>query len=243
MSLGAIDFGLIVDSSVIMVENCIRKLSHDNGDARARRHHSRCGGRGSQANDVRRTDHCGRVPADPVARRHRRKAVSSDGSHRAVCSGRLDDFVAVIHARDGVDLLAQEDERRGRFPHPDRQMVLRANRDTSDQASVRHHRNGADAVRDQLADGARIWVPSSCRDWKKATCWSKRLRLPSATLEGSIEMSTQIEDILKKYPEVKTVFSKTGRPEIANDVMGVHQTDVWVLLNPIHDWPDTKDSG
>ncbi len=34
MSLGAIDFGLIVDSSVIMVENCIRRLSHDNGDAK-----------------------------------------------------------------------------------------------------------------------------------------------------------------------------------------------------------------
>ena len=32
MSLGAIDFGLIVDSSVIMIENCMRKLSHDNGD-------------------------------------------------------------------------------------------------------------------------------------------------------------------------------------------------------------------
>ncbi|MCA9086477.1 MAG: efflux RND transporter permease subunit, partial [Planctomycetaceae bacterium] len=30
MSLGAIDFGLIVDSSVIMIENCIRRLSHDN---------------------------------------------------------------------------------------------------------------------------------------------------------------------------------------------------------------------
>ncbi len=66
------------------------------------------------------------------------------------------------------------------------------------------------------------------------------LRLPSATLEGSIEMSTQIENILKKYPEVKTVFSKTGRPEIANDVMGVHQTDVWVLLKPVHDWPTHK---
>ncbi len=66
------------------------------------------------------------------------------------------------------------------------------------------------------------------------------LRLPSATLEGSIEMSTQIETILKKYPEVKTVFSKTGRPEIANDVMGVHQTDVWVLLKPVHDWPTHK---
>jgi cobalt-zinc-cadmium resistance protein CzcA len=66
------------------------------------------------------------------------------------------------------------------------------------------------------------------------------VRLPSATLEGSIEMSTQIESQLMSFPEVKTVFCKTGRPEIANDVMGVHQTDVWVLLKPIHDWPEPK---
>ncbi len=65
-------------------------------------------------------------------------------------------------------------------------------------------------------------------------------RLPSATLEGSIEMSTQIEEIVGAFPEVKTVFCKTGRPEIANDVMGVHQTDVWVLLNPVEEWPQTK---
>ncbi len=58
------------------------------------------------------------------------------------------------------------------------------------------------------------------------------VRLPSASLEGSIEMSTQIEQTLLPFPEVKTVFCKTGRPEIANDVMGVHQTDVWVILEP-----------
>ncbi len=59
------------------------------------------------------------------------------------------------------------------------------------------------------------------------------VRLPSATLEGSLDMSTRVEKILtdpERFPEVKTVFCKTGRPEIANDVMGVHQTDVWVIL-------------
>ena len=35
---------------------------------------------------------------------------------------------------------------------------------------------------------------------------------------------------------MKTVFCKTGRPEIANDVMGVHQTDVWVMLKDHHEW-------
>tara|TARA_R110002111_G_scaffold262875_1_gene342533 strand:+ start:93738 stop:96824 length:3087 start_codon:yes stop_codon:yes gene_type:complete len=66
------------------------------------------------------------------------------------------------------------------------------------------------------------------------------VRLPSATIEGSVEMSTQIEKVLIKYPEVKTVFCKTGRPEIANDVMGVHQTDVWVILKPQEEWPQHK---
>ena len=49
-------------------------------------------------------------------------------------------------------------------------------------------------------------------------------RLPSASLEGAIGMSDAIEKHLLKFPEVKTVFCKTGRPEIANDLMGVQQT-------------------
>ena len=66
------------------------------------------------------------------------------------------------------------------------------------------------------------------------------VRLPSASLEDSVKMSTQIETILKEQAEVKTVFCKTGRPEIANDVMGVHQTDVWVLLHSPETWPEPK---
>ena len=49
-------------------------------------------------------------------------------------------------------------------------------------------------------------------------------------------MGTQIERLLLEFPEVRTVFCKTGRPEIANDVMGVHQTDVWVILNSHEKW-------
>jgi len=63
------------------------------------------------------------------------------------------------------------------------------------------------------------------------------VRLPSATLEDSVPITTRIEKTLGAYPEVKTVFCKTGRPEIANDIMGVQQTDVWVMLKPHADWP------
>ena len=65
-------------------------------------------------------------------------------------------------------------------------------------------------------------------------------RLPSATLEGAEAMSKQIEELLLNFPEVKTVFCKTGRPEIANDIMGVQQTDIWVMLHPEDEWPVRK---
>lgn len=62
-------------------------------------------------------------------------------------------------------------------------------------------------------------------------------RLPSATLEDSIPLTSRIEKVLGAFPEVRTVFCKTGRPEIANDIMGVQQTDVWVILKPRAAWP------
>ncbi len=62
------------------------------------------------------------------------------------------------------------------------------------------------------------------------------VRIPSAALEGAVPISTQIETLLRTIPEVRLVYCKTGRPEIANDVMGVHQTDVWTMLKPQEEW-------
>jgi cobalt-zinc-cadmium resistance protein CzcA len=62
------------------------------------------------------------------------------------------------------------------------------------------------------------------------------VRIPSAALDDAVPVSTQIENVVKQFKEVRTVYCKTGRPEIANDVMGVHQTDVWTMLKPQHEW-------
>ncbi len=64
------------------------------------------------------------------------------------------------------------------------------------------------------------------------------VRLPSVSLETSVEMTNAMERTLLKFPQVESVISKTGRPEIANDPMGVHQTDILVRMKPEHDWPD-----
>ena len=66
-------------------------------------------------------------------------------------------------------------------------------------------------------------------------------RLPSTSLEESVRQAGIIENTLKVYPEVVTVVVKTGRPEIANDPMGVEQSDVYVILKPRDAWPGSKD--
>jgi cobalt-zinc-cadmium resistance protein CzcA len=62
------------------------------------------------------------------------------------------------------------------------------------------------------------------------------VRLPSVALETSVRMTTQIEQCLMKFPEVESVVCKTGRPEIANDPMTVNLTDVIVMLKPREEW-------
>jgi cobalt-zinc-cadmium resistance protein CzcA len=57
-------------------------------------------------------------------------------------------------------------------------------------------------------------------------------RQPSTGLDESVRQSAIIERVLRRFPEVTTVVSKTGRPEIANDPMGVEQSDVLVMLRP-----------
>ena len=62
------------------------------------------------------------------------------------------------------------------------------------------------------------------------------VRLPSASLDGSVAVSTVMEQRLLKFPEVKTVVSKTGRAEISEDPMGPEQTDLMIMLHPEAEW-------
>jgi heavy metal efflux system protein len=64
------------------------------------------------------------------------------------------------------------------------------------------------------------------------------LRLPSVSLEESVRQSTLMEARLREaFPdEVRDIVSKTGRPEIATDPMGVNISDVFVMLNPLDEW-------
>ena len=62
------------------------------------------------------------------------------------------------------------------------------------------------------------------------------ISLPSVSLDQSMVMTTAVEKSLKVYPEVKTIVSKCGAPAVATDSMSLNQCDVFVMLNPIDEW-------
>lgn len=67
----------------------------------------------------------------------------------------------------------------------------------------------------------------------------EQVRMPSVTLEESVENANWLGgQLMANIPEIKTVVPKTGRSDLANDWMGVHQTDVWVVLKNPDEWRD-----
>jgi cobalt-zinc-cadmium resistance protein CzcA len=68
------------------------------------------------------------------------------------------------------------------------------------------------------------------------------VRLPSASLEGSVAVGLEIERrLLAKFPEIKTVVTKTGRAKISEDPMGPEQSDVFIMLHPENEWETGRD--
>ena len=63
------------------------------------------------------------------------------------------------------------------------------------------------------------------------------------SLSKTIEATTQIEQILKKFPEVDQVVTRIGAAEVPTDPMSMEESDVIIKLNPIKEWTsaETKD--
>ncbi len=235
MSLGAIDFGLIVDSSVIMMENCVRRLAHEGG-TRPKLDIIR-----DAAVEVRKPTMFGELIIAIVYL----PILALQGTE-----GKLFRPMAltVIFALAGSMLLSMT------------LMPVLASLGLSSKTKEeevwlirqikRIYRPCLDAVvaRPIIAAALAVGLIGTSVPvalglggefmprLNEGDIVVEALRIPSASLEGAVPASTQIEGLLKKIPEVRMVYSKTGRPEIANDVMGVHQTDVWTMLKPQSEW-------
>ena len=65
-------------------------------------------------------------------------------------------------------------------------------------------------------------------------------RLPSVSLKESVKIASDAERVLMSFPEVTTVISKTGRAEVATDPMGVDLSDLYVALKPPSEWKSAR---
>ncbi|GKS57662.1 cation transporter [Nitrospira sp.] len=65
-------------------------------------------------------------------------------------------------------------------------------------------------------------------------------RLPSVSLGESVSTALAIERVLRQFPEVTQVVTRTGSPEVATDVMGVEMSDVFVNLKPRAEWTTAR---
>ncbi|AHY57130.1 cation transporter [Stenotrophomonas rhizophila] len=68
------------------------------------------------------------------------------------------------------------------------------------------------------------------------------MRIPGTSLTQSIQMQLQIEKRLVQFAEVDKVFSKIGTPEVASDPMPPSVADTFIMMKPRKDWPDPRKS-
>ncbi len=239
MSLGAIDFGLIVDSSVIMIENCLHRLGGKTSKSRMEIIRD-------AAIEVRKPTMFGELIISVVYL----PLLMLEGSE-----GKLFRPMAwtVLFALAGSLVFSMT------FMPAMASMVLRKKEELHEVFLIRWVKRlyqpiVESCVRNSLAMalvGIVLIVGAAPTAYYLGAEFMPKLnegdllvevnRLPSATLEGAAEMGKHVERTLLQFPEVKTVFCKTGRPEIANDVMGVQQTDVWIMLKPKEEWREGLD--
>lgn len=64
------------------------------------------------------------------------------------------------------------------------------------------------------------------------------LRIPGTSLTQALEMQSMLEAELRKFPEVETIFSKLGTAEVATDPMPPSVADTFIIMKSRDAWPD-----
>jgi len=65
-------------------------------------------------------------------------------------------------------------------------------------------------------------------------------RLPSVSVTDTVKTSAAVEKVIKSFPEVESVVARAGRAEIASDPMGIDISDIFVSLKPRNEWTTAK---
>lgn len=244
MSLGAIDFGLIVDGAVIVSENCLRRL------AEAQQQHGRLLLLRERLQLVRRASLEVLQPA--VFGVLIIMLVYLPLFALSGVEGKMFRPMAftVVMALLGALLLtltlvpvAIALWVKGPVSHQDNRLMalLRRLYQPVLDAVLRHSRLsllGAVLLIGLAALQGRQLGSEFLPELNEGDIALHAMRIPGTALSQSVAMQQQLEQEIARLPEVLRVFSKIGTPDIATDPMPPNVADTIVMLKPVSQWPD-----
>ncbi len=254
MSLGAIDFGLIVDGAVIIVENSVRQLvARRRESGRALTEEERIETIRSATLDVLRVSQFGGliilaaylpilalVGIEGKMFRPMALTVVFALSGALILSMTVIPALAALFLREPPKAHAGDDE------YAEENPVLRRLMRFYGRAL-----NGAMRRPAPVFAAAGVFLAVSfllffglgsefIPDLNEGAIAVNTARLPSVSLSQSVKMLTVMEQTIKELPEVETVTSRIGRPEIATDPMGPEHSDTYVFLKPKEEWKTVR---
>jgi cobalt-zinc-cadmium resistance protein CzcA len=247
MSLGALDFGIIIDGAVVIVENCVRRLAH------AQEHHKRSLTRAERfhevfaaAKEARRPLLFGQliimivyIPIFALTGVEGKMFHPMAFTVVAALVGAMILSMTFIPAAVALFIGERVSEKENRLMNmasraykPMLELVMRSKAIVLTLAAVLVILSGALATR-----LGSEFVPSL----NEGDFAIQALRIPGTSLTQSLALQRQLESGLKaKFPEIERVFARTGTAEIASDPMPPNISDGYVMLKPQSEWPAPK---
>ena len=243
MSLGALDFGLIVDGSIIIIENCLRRL--------AERQHRE-----------------GRLLALPE-RLHEVFEASKEMVRPTIygqaiillvfaplltfsgVEGKMFTPMAitVILALVGAFVLSLT------FVPAMVAVLIRGKVSEEDVRAIRWVKRRYEPLLAKVVAAPRNWVLAGLAIFLAAgllfttlgqefipqldegDASVQAIRIPSTSLDQSLDMQKRVEKAISSLPEVAFIYSKTGTAEVATDPMPQNVSDAFIILKPADQWP------
>ncbi|HPV73876.1 MAG TPA: CusA/CzcA family heavy metal efflux RND transporter [Gemmatimonadaceae bacterium] len=238
MSLGALDFGLIVDASVVMVENFVRRLEHGREGERFTLFRS-------AAVEVGRPILFGiaiivavYIPIFTLDGMEGRMFKPMAFTVVTAVLGSLLLALTYIPSISGW-LLHHHEEK----PSPFFESLNRKYANGLEWILSRGFQIvGVSVVLVAIAVASLGWIGTEFMPkLNEGSILITSRRLPSISLDEATRLSQQAERIIRKFPEVVTVVTKEGRPDLATEAMGLFEGDMYVILKPQDEWTTAKD--
>ena len=238
LSIGAVDFGIVVDSSVIMMENFFKHLSHHGRGGSLRERIQEAAGEvggpmfmstliiGAAFIPLFTLTGVSSVLFTPMARTY---AFAIGG--------------AIVLAVFLLPVLTNKFLKVGIEESEDNSRIMRfLNRIYNPlfDAALRRPRLAL-ALRAIPIFGAIVLFPLLGRDFmpklEEGNFWIRSTFPVSISIQKSFEYSNRMRKVLAEYPEVISVVSELGRPDDGTDVTGLSNVEFFCPLKPFDEWP------